>query len=167
MTEPTQRGIFLITTDFNNGLKRIREVIKELKCIGRPVETSTVYKRFRSIRSEDLNALIVVALTIELEITEFEIYEALHHLERNHRWSSTEILFLAAEKSLRLVPGENLPHPVLHTDSLALRCASEIMGTYVHPILGQNLIDLARSSHPVTQAEFFDQGKLLVSDLSY
>jgi hypothetical protein len=159
MTEH-KSAIVYISTDFLSGIPRLKEAVKSLESIGILTKVSTIYKRFRSHRSEDLNSTIVMATRWKLNVSESEVFDEIELAIQRENWSgSTDIFFLAASDVVRLVPGENLPHPLLHTDSLVLRCAAEVYGEYLHPILDQNLAELVLCSDPVRDAEFFNQGK--------
>ncbi len=159
-------AIIYVSVDFVSGLKKMKNIINELRAIGDLQSCSTVYKKFRSRRAEDLNASIVMSTKWLLRASEAEVFEEIgrimdFHLSENSWSGSLEIVFLAATNTVRLVPEENLPHPQLHTDSLILRCAAEVYGEYHHPILDQSLAELVLCSDPVRDAEFFDQGREL------
>lgn len=163
--EENRTAIIFISTDFLSGLSRIKNVLREMSEIGELQRISTIYKKYRSQRSEDLNAVIVTAARWKLNMSEAEVFDLIEDIAASVTGGNTEIFFLAATDTVRLVPGENLPHPLLHSDSLVLRCAAEVFGEYRHPILAQTLSELVFCSDPVIDVEFFDQGKGLVAEL--
>lgn len=160
-------AIIYISIDFVSGLRKLKSIVEELRPIGDLQSCSTIYKKFRSRRAEDLNASIVMATKWLLRVSEAEVFDEIARIMdfniNQNSWSgSLEIIFLAATNTVRLVPEENLPHPQLHMDSLILRCAAEVYGEYHHPILDQSLAELVLCSDPVRDAEFFDQGREIV-----
>ena len=162
-----KHAIIYISIDLVSGLTKMKNIVNELRSIGELRASSTVYKKFRSRRAEDLNASIVMATRWSLRASEAEVFEEIarimdYHLSQNSWSGNLEIMFLAATNTVRLVPEENLPHPQLHMDSLILRCAAEVYGEYHHPILDQTLAELVLCSDPVRDAEFFDQGREIV-----
>lgn len=155
-----KNGIILISTEFVSGINRIREMLSELQSLGELTSVSTLYKKFRSLRAEDLNSNITLVTRWNLLKSPEETFETLERLRASINWKhGDEITLLGIDGEVRLVPGENLPNPNLHGDSLVLRCAAEVYGEYFHPVLGQTLSELVVCSDPVHLAEFFSQGR--------
>lgn len=108
---------------------------------------------------------MVLRLNTALEMN--ELFDGLQTLEGNRdvAFGGTQenLLLLSYDQEIRMMPGENLPSPKLHTDTLTLRCAAEAWGDYRHPVLGQTLQELVRLSDPLKHVEFFAQGRILFS----
>ncbi len=157
-------ALILCTMDFTSGETRLKSVIHALSRIGSIEAISSVYKKYLNNRQEDLNSDLVMALRLKTKLTPEELFHFLADLEKSSppRARSYSVLLVYGSQ-IRLMPGQNLPSPVLHTDSLALRCASEAWGDYVHPVLGQTLNEIVRSKQPLSNAEFFAQGRSLFS----
>jgi 7,8-dihydro-6-hydroxymethylpterin-pyrophosphokinase len=156
-----------ISTDLMAGNERLQYFIQQLREVGEIVQTSSVYKKFLSERSKDLNSSLIVALRMETERDRDEIFALLQKLEQKKETSFAaspeNLILLAFDQEIRMRPGQNLPHPKLHTDTLTLRCAGEAWPEYTHPVLGQTLRELVRCSDPLKHVEFFAQGRSLLS----
>jgi 7,8-dihydro-6-hydroxymethylpterin-pyrophosphokinase len=162
-----QTVLISISTDLMAGPARLRVLVEALTEIGDVARVSSIYKQFRSHGTADLNFNLVMVLKVNTNHGFEEIFALLQSLEQSKPagfGSQPEVLsLLAYNQEIRMVPGQNLPHPYLHMDPLTLRCAAEVWGDYTHPVLGQTLQELVRFSDPLTQAEFFAQGRSLFS----
>lgn len=162
---PSHMMLISITTDLMAGVTRLEKIIAELKQMGEIAAVSSIYKKYLNQRSEDLNSELVMVLKLEAE-KEFEVvFQFLRRIEKQYQSgsSTTALILLSFDQSIRLFPGQNLPSPLLHMDPLTLRCASEAWGSYEHPVLGQTLNELVRSQKPLAHVEFFAQGRSLFS----
>jgi 7,8-dihydro-6-hydroxymethylpterin-pyrophosphokinase len=155
------------STDLMAGLDRLKVRIQQLESVGDIARVSAVYKKFLSHRSEDLNSLLVLAIRLNTDLESEQLFAILQSLEKNDEptagGENESLTLLAFDQEIRLMPGQNLPHLKLHTDTLTLRCAAETWGEYQHPVLGQSLQDLVRFSDPLKHVEFFAQGRSLFS----
>ncbi len=156
-----------ISTDLMAGNDRLKYFIHQFREIGEIVQTSSVYKKFLSERSKDLNSNLVLVLRLNTERDRDEVFALLQKLEQKKETalgaSPESLILLAFDQEIRMRPGQNLPHPRLHTDTLTLRCAGEAWPEYTHPVLGQTLQELVRCSDPLKHVEFFAQGRSLLS----
>lgn len=154
-------ALIRISVDLVAGVSRLQTSVREIQDIGKVVSSSSVYKRFLNSRLEDLNSELILVIKLETLKSEAEMFEFL----RKKGVSSPRVglakpdsyTLLVYDNSTRLVPGENLPNPLLHQDTLTLRCASEAWGAYEHPVLGQTLNELVKSSQRIDRTEFFSQ----------
>lgn len=162
--QQTHMTLILVSIDLVAGQSKLKEIANSFQAIGQVVETSSVYKKYLNARSEDLNSELIFVLKVE---TEKDVSEIFKFLENEQSRFATEdrgaFVLLTYDHLLRLFPGQNLPHPLLHSDKLTLRCAAEAWGAYEHPVLGQTLNELVRSSDPLAHVEFFAQGRNLIS----
>ena len=154
-----------ISIDLMGGLKRLRQVVQDLGEIGKIQSTSSIYKKYLNRRSEDLNSQLELVLKMETNQSEAEIFRFLKSKQKTRGKSdfavSENLTLLTFDQQVRLLPGQNLPSPLFHTDRLTLRCASEAWGSYEHPVLGQTLNELVKSDEGLNHVEFFAQGKSL------
>lgn len=150
-----------ISVDLVAGASHLQTTVRELQDVGRMTAASSVYKRFLNSRMEDLNSELILVIKMETLKSESEIFQFLKKKgnggPRIGLSKPDSYLLLAYDSATRLVPGENLPNPLLHQDSLTLRCASEAWGAYEHPVLGQTLDELVKFNQSVERTEFFSQ----------
>lgn len=162
MTTESHVVLILVAIDLVAGSSRLKEIFYDFQEIGVVESASSVYKRFLNKRSEDLNSELVVVVKLETRLSYTDLLNYLRKKERPRNLQNfTEaenFLLLSYDKMTRMVPGENLPHPLLHGDPLTLRCAAEAWGLYEHPVLGQTLGELVRSnSSGNSNVEFYAQ----------
>jgi hypothetical protein len=158
----THIALISITLELTLGSQRLKEAVSTLEGIGQIIGVSSVYKRYLNYRMEDLNSELVVVLKMETEKTAEEIFRFLKGSQLQQIAPKAEAcVLLAYDNQVRLLPGQNLPSPLLRSDGLTLRCAAEAWGSYEHPVLGQTLNELVRSNESLPQAEFFAQGRSL------
>lgn len=163
MTRP-HHALIYISVEFTAGLEKVRTLLTGLRQYGDIPRTSSVYKRFLTSRQEDLNSDICLVVKIDTDLGPMELQQRLEEmnsvlLQNQHRQGQT--LLLSYDRVVQLLPTSTLPHPQLRNDGLTLRCAAEIWGGYEHPVLGQTLNELVKSSEPIKTSEFFAQGKNL------
>ncbi|MEZ0392664.1 MAG: hypothetical protein ACAH59_10635 [Pseudobdellovibrionaceae bacterium] len=162
------KSLIWISVDLMAGLSRLQKVIHQFQSLGEVTEVSSIYKKYLNQRSEDLNSELVLVAKVDTTKNLEDIFHFLHTTENQQRLSSPSLnlILLTIDGMVRLFPGQNLPSPLLHTDALTLRCASEAWGDYIHPVLGQTLNQLVRSMQPLSHVEFFAQGRsLFISEL--
>jgi 7,8-dihydro-6-hydroxymethylpterin-pyrophosphokinase len=80
-------------------------------------------------------------------------------MERN---GGSLIDLLVFNKDVIMLPNQTLPHPLMVSDTVLLRCASEVWGDYEHPILAQTLNEIVDSNRFFDKVEFYSQGSLLL-----
>lgn len=162
----THQALFWIATDFMSGTARLQNSVFKLTSLGPVISVSSVYKKFLYSRTEDLNSELCAVVKMGIEKSQNEVFDFLSEfIRQSHsapQGSKTEIAILALDQEVRLYPGQNLPSPLLHSNSLILRCASEAWGGYEHPIIKKTLNELVKSSEPLMNVEFFAQGKVLL-----
>jgi 2-amino-4-hydroxy-6-hydroxymethyldihydropteridine diphosphokinase len=148
-----------LTTDLVGGTALAQVLIKEIGRIGQVLTVSTVYKRFSGRNRIDLNATIETVLYYR---TDCAVDELLWHFRQYTKEVKAQLVLLCYDDLVVLSPQLTLPHPSLHTDHLMVRCASEALPTYEHPIIQRTLAEIAGQALPAIDAEFFLQGKTLV-----
>jgi hypothetical protein len=153
-------ALIWISINFLAGQSKLRELVHDLQKIGDIPALSSIYKNFLSARLEDLNSNLVLVLKLDTKLDSQEIFV---HLQKMAAVFSAQVIILAFDQEIRMVPGKNLPQPQLHADPLTLRCASEAWGEYHHPVLGQTLNEIVRLSDSPQNAAFFAQGLSLFS----
>lgn len=162
MNRPHHALIYL-SVEFSGGLEKLRQVLRRLRESGETLAMSSVYKRFLTDRSEDLNSEVCLVVKFETTLVEDELDQLLQKLtleNLNEPRKHGRALLLSYDQIMRMAPSLPLPHPQLRNDGLTLRCAAEVWGGYEHPVLGQSLNELVKSlSEPMNTTEFFAQGK--------
>lgn len=157
------RALVLISVDLVAGLPNLQRIIQALSHTSAISSVSSVYKKYLNQRSEDLNSLLILAVQLSTELNQQEAFVEIRRIEADFQSQSLcSMSLLAYDADVRVLPGQNLPHPQLHTDDLTLRCASEAWGDYLHPILKKTLNEMTRSLQPLKHVEFFAQGRSLV-----
>jgi hypothetical protein len=163
MTRP-HHALISISVEFTAGLEKVRALLGELRQYGDISGVSSVYKRFLTSRHEDLNSDICLVIKMDTDISHGELQQKLEEINaallQNLR-KQGQTLLLSYDRMVQLLPASTLPHPLLRNDGLTLRCAAEVWGGYEHPVLGQTLNELVKSSEPIKTSEFFAQGKSL------
>jgi hypothetical protein len=120
---------------------------------------SGLYKRFSNSRREDLNAELLMGAHAVSTLHAAEIQELIKKAASEIEGS--EILLLAWDEHISLLPQLTIPHPSLIQDQLVLLCAAEACGEFVHPILGKNLKNLLQGVSQSPLAEFVSQSHFL------
>ncbi|PWU17755.1 MAG: hypothetical protein C5B49_08315 [Bdellovibrio sp.] len=59
---------------------------------------------------------------------------------------------------VELNPRHPFPHPDLRRERIFVQCAAEVEPSFIHPILGQTLLQLVNSDRRSIMADFFAQG---------
>ena len=112
-------------------------------------------------RAEDLNSELILVMKIKTHKSDLELFRFLKQKEKNRgqlqQMRSESFIMLAFDQMTRMVPGQNLPNVLLHSDRLILRCAAEAWGSYEHPVLGKTLNEIVKSEKEIAGVEFFSQ----------
>lgn len=158
---PPSSGLILISTDFVSGAKRLSQILTQIKSFGAIELGSSVYRKYLGAKAEDLNSEICLVVKLRTFLTDRELIRGLRELtteELKTRYREPEkILLLCYDDKIQVIPGLNLPHPILHSDGLTLRCAAEVWPEYSHPVLGQTLNELVRCRPVTSEFDFFSQ----------
>ena len=163
---PNQTALVLISIKMIAGVDILKRLVNELKLISWEMEFSSVYVQYETDQRYDFDANMLTVLKMGTDLEPREFAQKLLHTQ-NYLLSfagpdRVTITPLAMDQETLMVPDLTLPHPSLHMDPLVIRCATEVWGTYEHPILKKTLNDLARRLPKITNAEFFLQGNSLV-----
>ena len=155
-------ALILISSDLVAGMGRLKSIKSEISEFAEILKISSVYKKFLNLRSEDLNSELVVVLKVQTSLNSEEMFHRLkqHKNPRVHQQLTDyeSLTLLCYDAEVRMFPSQNLPSPLLHSDALALRCASEVWQQYEHPVLKKTLNELVKSTPALNQVEFFSQG---------
>jgi 7,8-dihydro-6-hydroxymethylpterin-pyrophosphokinase len=151
-----------ISADLVGGTAVAQSLIEDMKRVGEVHALSSVYKRFSSGHRTDLQASLETVLYYR---TNCAVDELLWYFRSYTKEKKATLTLLSYDDLVVLSPQLTLPHPSLHTDQLMVRCASEALPSYEHPIIQKRLTEIAVQSMSLTDAEFFLQGKSLVDFL--
>lgn len=154
MTDNKHALLILMTTDSIHGLREPQRIISEIQNFTKVMKISSIYKRYLDSSADNLNAELVMVIRAETDFDENQLQESLLKV-------STDLLLLSVDQEVNMLPGNTLPHPLLHSDPLTLRCAAEAWGSYEHPVLGQTLNEIVRSDG-MEKVEFFAQGRAVL-----
>ena len=159
MNENDHQALIHICADLVGGTVLAQEIVKNLGGLGEVRAIATVYKRYLSSSRADLNSRIETVVRFK---TSMAVDELLWHFRQLTRDKKANLKLLSYDDLVVLSPQLTLPNPSMHTDSLIARCASEAWPEYAHPIMMRTLNEIASSTLPAVDAEFFLQGKSLV-----
>ena len=163
----SHNALIYITLDLVGGEEKAKSIINKINECGLISAISSVYKRYLTKPFVDLSARIefVIHFTTNMSV-EQSLHLALSLSEEGQQGfnqkSHAELILLAYDHVVLMSPRLTLPYPLLHTDPLIIRCASEIWGTYEHPIFLKTLGEISRTASSVPAVEFYIQGKSLV-----
>lgn len=153
MTPIGHMTMIFIAVDALEGASALKSKIEllALQCEG--LQVSSVYKRnqkspFSNRYFSELVAVVRAETFLSIEKLSLWLKEKM----------SNHAAVLTFDSDVHLLPDLNLPHPLLHTDPLTLRCACEVWGSYEHPVLGQTLNELVQLEQNTMNYEFFGQG---------
>lgn len=160
-------ALIYITLDLIGGEEKAKNIIKRINDCGIVSAISSVYKRYLTKPFVDLSARIEFVMHFETSMSvEQCLHLALSFSEQGQQGffqkSHVELILLAYDHVVIMSPRLTLPYPLLHTDPLIIRCASEIWGTYEHPIFMKTLGEISRTASSISAVEFYTQGKSLV-----
>lgn len=154
-----------IRSNLLEDLLPIRELIHLAAADFINVTASNIYKSDGQALEKGWLAELWVCLRAESDDSSSEVAHKLN------RWASqvgdsADVLFLAYGSQVHLNPKDPLPNPNLHRLRIFLQCAAEVEPHFVHPILGQSLIQLVNTDPRPLNGEFFAQGRLALPRLS-
>jgi 7,8-dihydro-6-hydroxymethylpterin-pyrophosphokinase len=159
MSELFHNALVHISMDLVGGTSVAQALLTDLAKAGSIQRLSSVYKRYHSKNRVDLNASIEAVLLFH---TEAAVDEMLWRFRQLTKDKKVFLNLLSYDDLVVLSPQLTLPHPSLHADFLIVRCASEAWPDFEHPIMQKTLREIAASTLPPVDAEFFLQGKSLV-----
>lgn len=153
MTPIGHMTMIFIAVDVLEGASTLKSQIELLATQCEGLRVSSVYKRNQqSPLSNRFFSELVVVVKAETFLSVEKLSIWLKDKMNNHA------AILTFDSDVQLLPDLNLPHPLLHTDPLTLRCACEVWGSYEHPVLGQTLNELVQLEQQTKNYEFFSQG---------
>lgn len=168
MIQKQNVALIYLSADLMAGIGFLRKLAMDLVDQVRIESASSVYKRYLTPRREDLNSELCVVLKVSTLLSHLELgnYLDSQQVERGQNGSPATVraILLSFSNQVLLTPKRPLPHPQLHSDPLTMRCAAEIYGSYEHPVLGQTLNELVKSSETPESIEFYSQGRSLLGD---
>lgn len=120
------------------------------------LKISSIYKRYFSGQSEDLNSELIFVFKTATALEPEKVIRKLHLISS---WSAkAEIQLLSYDSLVSLLPQMTIPHPDLALDHAVLRCAAEVWGDLYHPILELSLNEAAKPVNSFANIEFYSQG---------
>ncbi len=158
----TNKALILVAAELTTGMQKINDSLREISKICPILASSAVYKRYHNNRKEDLNSEICSVILLQTEFSILELADLLRKFSgsRSDR-SELVVRILSFGDEVRLTPSIPLPNPALHSDYLVLKCATEIYGKYLHPVLGKTLDEILAGLNTGELIEFFAQPKAL------
>lgn len=153
----SHQALLHIATDLVGGVARSQKYLADLHRQVHLENISSIYKRYQSSDRVDMKAQMEFVCRIQTELGAEELLKVTTHLD-----SKVEASLLVFDNLILMSPSLTLPYPDLHTDGLIIRAAAEAWGSYAHPIYEKTLSDISRDARPVTEAEFFLQGRSLI-----
>lgn len=152
----TETVLIGLRCNLMEGLDPLRKAVQEVQHNSSDHKISNIYK------SEGL-ALERGWLAELWAVLRLRSNSDLHDLKTQMLfWSDRtpiELTLLSFGSHVVLNPEVPLPHPHLHRMRIFLQCAAEVEPHFIHPILGQTLLDLVNSDARVLNGEFFAQGR--------
>jgi 7,8-dihydro-6-hydroxymethylpterin-pyrophosphokinase len=163
----THNGLIHLALDVVGGEDSAINILSEISELGKIISISSVYKRYLNKAHIDLSARFEVVLHFETLMSVEQTLQLLLSLSAGDRSDishkcNPSLTLLVFDELVQMSPHLTLPYPLLHTDSLIIRCASEIWGEYEHPILQKTLREISKSAASAPFVEFHMQGKSLV-----
>jgi 7,8-dihydro-6-hydroxymethylpterin-pyrophosphokinase len=159
MEQMIHQTLVHVSADLVGGTAVAQGLIEDMKRVGQIQALSSVYKRFANAHKTDLQASLETVLYFR---TNCAVDELLWYFRSYTKERRAQLTLLSYDDLVVLSPQLTLPHPSLHTDHLMVRCASEALPSYEHPIIQKRLTEIAGQGLTLVNAEFFLQGKSLV-----
>lgn len=159
MTSVRHTSLIHITLDLVGGTAKAQEILRILSEYGEVAALSSVYKRYLGADQVDLRSRLEFVARYE---TLRNVDQLLHLIMSMKDDLNKGITLLVFDDLILMSPRLTLPYPKMHQDPLVIRCAAEVWGQYEHPVYEKNLREISKTAPPVTQAEFYMQGKSLV-----
>lgn len=163
----THNTLIHLALDVVGGEDKAVDILSEISELGKIISISSVYKRYSNKAYIDLSARFEVVFHLETLMSVEQTLQLLLSLgiegknKIGHKCHAA-LTLLVFDEVVQMSPHLTLPYPLLHTDSLIIRCASEIWGNYEHPILQKTLREISKSAISEPFVEFHMQGKTLV-----
>lgn len=163
------KALVFLKVDLIEGTQGIKRILKPLSQHSKIVASSSIYKKFLTPAQDDLNAELWTVVKLETELYLYEFSDMLFNLQgqinqrqivegRRGRFTTSLLTF---EDEVNMAPNLTLPSPALHSEPLILRCAAEVWGEYVHPVVHTSLAELAKQIVRIHNVEFHSQGREL------
>lgn len=155
--------LICICADLVSGQNRIKEFIYGLNQSCRIDKISNVYKRQKSPQRNDFNSELWLAIKAETALSASELKKVLDRLsDPQNSKSVCRGHLLTYNDFVWLQPELTLPNPALIEEKVILKCATEVWGTFEHPVLGETLNEITRHQPTTEGLEFFAQGRGLL-----
>ncbi|GIL17227.1 MAG: hypothetical protein BroJett040_09780 [Oligoflexia bacterium] len=158
----TNQALVVVVSDLASGERHLKKMVRELEKISKVKTISSVYKKNHHHQYDSLNSQLWVALRVETDDDPRPFYQKLRQIgDGGTQYSRGQVQLLVFNSLIQLDPAMPLPHPLLQSEKVALKCAAEAWGQYEHPILGQTLNELVMSYPDPESLEFYFQGAQL------
>lgn len=160
----------LVLIGFESGLLKgidtLRWAVHQLQEKVEVLAVSTIVQNNRSGDGNQLRVVVKGQTLLEphqvvdfMEFIESQYQDTLRNME------SLRCFLLCYQEEVCLTPKLTLPHPMMIESSSWLYCCWEVWRNYRHPVLELSL-ERVLAQRPVTNVEFFSQGKLVISNAS-
>jgi 7,8-dihydro-6-hydroxymethylpterin-pyrophosphokinase len=157
MKKISHGALLHFSTDLVGGPSRIQSLLYSMSESIRPVEISSIYKKFKSDEHVDLNASMEFVAKVITQLSPEMLVELLKALDKK-----SQVLLLTFDDLILMSPSLTLPYPELHIDPLIIHCAAEAWGQYEHPVYQKTLSEISRGTRVSIDTEFFLQGRTLI-----
>lgn len=159
MKEKMETVLIGLRSNLLEGLKPLREAVQTAQSAGSEVQISNVYKSEGLGLQQGWLAELWAVLRMQ---TDRDVSALVSQIEGWGQSKSQEFTLLSFGSHVVLNPHMPIPNPNLHRLRIFLQCAAEVEPTFIHPILGQSLLQLVNSDARALQGEFFAQGRQLL-----
>lgn len=171
----TREVLISVKTFSDQNLTVMKSVVRAISAYVDIVKVSSIYRvdraaeslvSLRDIRKEEhlecfATVLLINALDEPKKLLErFQDVEKLHQKEYLHR--SVSINLLMCDRDVIMLPGLSVPHPEMHLRPEEIVLSTEVAADFLHPVLNENLAELARKYAGAKWGEFFAQGLSLL-----
>lgn len=151
-----------LRTNLLDGLSPLRGLFERAQKDFQEAKPSNVYKSEGQALEQGWLAELWTVIRAETELPPMEVRNILGRWELEAKEPVADITFLSYGSHVLLNPQSPLPDPNLHRKRVFLQCAAEVEPHFIHPILGQSLLQLVNSDQRALIGEFFAQGRQLI-----
>lgn len=170
-------GVALISvkTFSDQNLSMMRSVVRAIDSTDKITKASSIYRvdraaesliALRDIQKDERLECYAIVLRIETALQAKDLLEKLQSIEKVHQKEylrrSVSINLLMLSDEVVMLPELSVPHPEMHLRPEEIVLATEIAGSVRHPVLNENLAELAQKFSKAAWGEFFAQGQTVL-----
>lgn len=165
------RALIFIKVDLIEGNQGFKRALAAFAQNSKVQRVSSIYKKFLTRAQDDLNAELCAVVRLDTKLFLYEFSDMLFSLQGRlnqkqlieGRRGRFTIALLSFEDEVNMAPHLTLPSPLLNSEPLILRCAAEVWGDYVHPVVHLPLSEMANQIERIQNVEFHSQGRDILS----